>query len=173
MKSYLVIALLVLLFPMTSWSATATMEIGVRGGRDTLVEHEDFVAGEFYYLQALPWQKELDPRAKLYARLDAGTGYLRVDSESGGWLAVGGDVVLSLMGGAWELEGGIRPTWLFDHDLGGEDFGGPVQFMSHVGATFNLGPVALSYRFQHTSNASLYDCNPGLNLHLFGLGVRF
>ena len=173
MKQYLIIPLLILLLPMTSWSLDTTMEIGVRGGRETLTEHEDFAAGELYYLQTLPWHKELTPRTTLYTRLDAGIGYLRASSKSGDWLAVGGDVVLCLMDGVWELEGGFRPTWLFEHGLGGENFGGPVQFSSHVGATFSLGQVALSYRYQHTSNAALYDNNPGINLHLFGLGVRF
>jgi len=172
-KRYLIIALLVLFLPMTSWSLDSTMEFGVRGGRDTLAEHEDRAAGEIYYLQTLPWQKELCPDAKLYTRLDAGLGYLRADSHNGGWLAVGMDVVLSLMGGAWGFEGGFRPTWLFESNLGGENFGGPVQFTSHVGTTLNLGRVALSYRFQHISNASLYNSNPGINLHLIGVGVTF
>ncbi len=173
MNRYLIVALFVLFLPQTSWSLDSTMEFGVRGGRDTLTEHEDFAAGEIYYLQTLPWKKELIPRTKLFTRLDVGLAYLRADSHSGGWLAVGGDVVLSLMNGAWELEGGLRPTWLFENDLGGKDFGGPIQFTSHVGATFNLGQIALSYRYQHTSNASIYDNNPGLNLHLVGLGVHF
>lgn len=172
-KPYLVMALLILLLPMTSWSFDTTMEFGVRGGRDTLVAHEGFAAGEIYYLQTLPWQKAFSPSAKLFSRLDAGLAYLRADSHSGGWLAVGGDIVLSLMDGTWEVEGGFRPTWLFEDDLGGEDFGGPVQFSSHVGATLKLGKVALSYRYHHTSNAAIYDNNPGLNLHLVGLGMRF
>ncbi len=172
-KRCLVVTLLVLLLPVTSWPFDITMELGVRGGRDTLAEHEDLAAGEIYYLQTLPWQKEFCPSAKLYPRLDASLGSLRADSNSGGWLAVGMDAVLSLMGGAWDFEGGFRPTWLFESNLGGEDFGGPVQFTSHAGATLNLGRVALSYRLQHISNASLYNSNPGINLHLVGLGVSF
>ena len=173
MKRYLVVALLVLLCTTASWSAAATMEVGVRGGKDTTTAHEDIAAREVYYLQSLPWQKEFGPRTNLYTRLDAGLCYLRANPQSGGWLAVGADVVLSMMGGAWELEGGVRPTWLFESELGGEDFGGPVQLSSHVGTTLSLGQVALSYRFQHISNASIYNCNPGINLHLIGLGIRF
>lgn len=173
MKSYLVVALLLLLFPMTSWSLDTTMELGVRGGQDSSDDLEDLATGEIYYLQTLPWQAELNPRTKLSTRLDAGVGYLRADSRSGGWLAVGVDAVVGIMDDRWELEGGFRPTWLFESEIAGEDFGGPVQFSSHVGATLNLGQVAFSYRFQHISNASIYDCNPGINLHLVGLGVRF
>jgi hypothetical protein len=172
-KRYLVVVLLALFSLMSSWSAAATMELGVRGGKDTTTAHGNFTAGELYYLHTLPWQKQLSQSTTLYTRLDAGAGYLHADSQSGGWLAVGVDVVLGMMGDAWELEGGFRPAWLFESELGGENFGGPVQFSSHVGATLNLGQVALSYRFQHISNASIYDCNPGINLNLIGLGVRF
>lgn len=68
---------------------------------------------------------------------------------------------------------GWRPVWLFESELGGEDFGGPVQFSSHIGAAVNLYHVVLSYRYQHISNASLYNSNPGLNFHLIALGLRF
>ena len=173
MKRYLFAILLFLLLPIPAWSLDSTMELGARGGVDTLDENEKFLSGEIYYLHALPWQKELSPSVNLYTRIDAGLAYLRADSHSGGWLAIGGDVVLSLREGAWEFEYGFRPTWLFESDLGGDDFGGPIQFSNHVGPTLNRGPVALSYRFQHISNASLYNHNPGLDLHMLGLGVRF
>lgn len=172
-KRYLVVTLLVLLVPVTAWSLDSTMELGARGGVDTLDENENFLTGEIYYLYTLPWQKELSPSVHLYTRIDAGLAYLRADSHRGGWLAIGGDVVLSLGDGAWELEYGFRPAWLFASELGGDDFGGPIQFSNHIGTTLNRGPVALSYRFQHLSNASLYDDNPGLDLHMVGLGVRF
>jgi len=172
-KRYLTVALFILLLPMTAWSLDSTMELGVRGGIDTLDEHETFLAGEIYYLHTLPWQKELSPSVNLYTRMDAGLAYLRADSHSGGWLAIGGNVVLSLLEGAWEFEYGFRPVWLFEHDLGGDDFGGPIQFANHVGTTLNLGQVALSYRLQHISNASIYGENPGLDLHMVGLGIRF
>jgi len=175
LKRYLavVLLLLLLLLPVKAWSLDSTMELGARGGVDTLDENENFLAGEIYYLYTLPWQKQLSPGVNLFTRLDAGLAYLRADSRSGGWLAVGGDVVLSFREGVWELEYGFRPTWLFESDLGGDDFGGPIQFSNHLGATLNRGPVALSYRFQHISNASLYDDNPGLDLHMVGLGLRF
>ncbi|MBW2452781.1 MAG: acyloxyacyl hydrolase, partial [Deltaproteobacteria bacterium] len=33
--------------------------------------------------------------------------------------------------------------------------------------------ATLNLRYQHTSNAGLYDENPGLNLMMVGLGYRF
>ena len=173
MKSGLFIVLMVLLFPVASWSLDSTTEFGARGGLDKGSLHESYAAGEIYYLQDLPWQKRLGTSAKLYTRLDVGAGYLRADSQNGGWLAAGMDVVLSLVDGLWDIEGGFRPTWLFKHEIGEDDFGGPVQFSSHVGATLNLDQIALSYRYQHISNSDVYNENPGHDLHLVGIGMRF
>ena len=169
----LVATLLVLTLPATSWTLGTTMEIGVRGGSDASGVDENYTVGEVYFLHALPWQKEFSSGTKIYTRLDVGAGFLHAASKDAGWLAVGGNVVFSLMEGRWELECGFRPTWLFRDEFGEDDYGGTVQFASHAGVTFNLGPAALSYRILHLSNAHLYDPNPGLNLHLVGVGVRF
>ena len=65
--------------------------------------------------------------------------------------------------------------WGGDGDTGGgdDDFGGNLQFTSHAGMTLRWQEISLSYRIQHTSNASIYEQNKGLNLHLVGLGGRF
>lgn len=173
MKSYLLVALLFLFLPTSTWSLGTTMELGVRGGIDSTTRHENYTAGELYYLLDLPWQKQLGSNITLSTRLDSGVGYLHTNSQDSGWLAVGGDVVFSLLDDVWELEGGFRPTWLFRHEIGEDDFGGPVQFSSHVGTTLNFGQFSLSYRYQHISNSDLYNENPGLDLHLIGLGLRF
>jgi len=167
------IALFMLILPTLSWALATTMELGVRGGTHANGLDENYTAGEVYYLYTLPWQKELGSGRKVYARIDAGAGYLYTDARRGGWVAAGGDLVLSLLDGALELECGLRPTWLTEDEFGDDNFGGPVQFSSHVGLTYNIGNTALSYRYQHISNAHIYDENPGLDLHLVGLGVRF
>ena len=41
------------------------------------------------------------------------------------------------------------------------------------GTTLNFGKANLSYRYQHISNAHIYKENPGLDLHMVGLGMRF
>lgn len=168
------IALLVLaMLPALAGAFDTTTEVGLRGGTDATSVAESYAAGEVYFLHDLPWRKELRPGMQLHARFDGGVGYLSAASARGNWLAVGGDVVLSLMDGLWQIEGGLRPTWLFQDEFGKDDYGGPIQFASHAGVTLKLGSFTLSYRFQHLSNANLYDENPGLDLHLFGLGMRF
>lgn len=73
----------------------------------------------------------------------------------------------------WEIEAGWRPTLLSDHKFGQDDLGGPIQFSTHIGTSLSLNPMTINYRYQHISNAELYDTNPGIDLHMIGVGVRF
>lgn len=173
MKRCVLIFLCCLVFPLTAMAQEAAQELGLRGGVDYSSGNESYTAGELYYQYDLPWKMELSPGAFLFTRLDAGIGYLHADSRSGNWLAIGGDVVLSTAGGLLEFEVGFRPTWLSRDKFGDDDFGGALQFASHAGVALNLGRVVVNYRFQHLSNADVYDENDGLDLHLVGLGVHF
>ena len=173
MRRLMLLSLFLILCPTFSWALATTMEIGVRGGMDAKLVEENYSFAEVYYHKRLPWKKQLAPGVVVYVRLDAGACYYDAASDDSGWLALGGDLVMSLMNGAWELEAGWRPTILFDHELGQDDLGGPIQFSSHLGTSVYLGDAALSYRYQHISNAKLYDQNPGLDVHMFGVGVRY
>ena len=60
--------------------------------------------------------------------------------------------------------------------IGDENFDIPFAFGSHLGFGIRFGPSSkyeLLYRFQHLSNASLGDDNPGINFHTVSLGVNF
>jgi lipid A 3-O-deacylase len=170
------VLLYLLLFSVWSYAGTTTnMEIGVRGGTD-VSEHnleENYQAAEVYLLKQLPWGTTMGEQTTLTSRFDIGATFLEGGGDEGGLLAVGADLVLGLWDGRMEFEIGFRPTLMLDHKYGGDNFGGGLQFTSHVGATINWQSVALNYRLQHTSNAGIYDHNPGLNLHLFGVGYRF
>jgi len=173
MKRFLVAIVLVLLAPGLSWALATTMEFGVRGVTSEETVSENYTVTEVYYQHALPWKKEISPGMVVYVRLDTGASYMKAADERGGWLALGGDLVLNLLDGMWEIEGGFRPMLFFEHEFGEDDFGGPVQFASHIGTTFYLGDVAFNYRYQHISNGGLYSENPGINLHMVGVGMRF
>lgn len=159
----------------TMAETTPAMEVGLRGGFDVGRNSvdEDYDAVELYFLRGLPWGSRLIRNATLSTRFDLGATYLEGGDDEGAMLAAGVDLVLSSPNGSLQLEAGFRPTWMFDHEYGDDDFGGGMQFTSHAGLTLYWQPVALSYRFQHTSNAGIYDENPGLELHMFGLGYRF
>ena len=73
------------------------------------------------------------------------------------------------------IEGGLG---LLYHDYRGYDLGGGFSFTEMAGAGLsyvlddNLS-LSLGYRFRHTSNASLYDENDGLNSHIFLTGFSY
>lgn len=173
MKAALVAVLIVILIPVVGLAVETNSELGLRGGTDAKSLNESFTVAEIYFLKNLPWHKELSTSTRVYTRLDAGVGFIGSNDEEGGWLALGGDIVLSLADGLWELEAGFRPTFMTEHKYDDVDFGGPLHFSSHAGVNLNLGKVALGYRYMHTSNAGIYGDNPGLDLNLLGMGVRF
>lgn len=165
--------LALLLVPGLAIAAEAPLwEVGVRGGYDATGVTESYSAGELALMRQLPWGWDV-AGGKLTTRLDAGAGYLEAAGDHGGWLAVGGDLVYRHGNCPLELEAGWRPAWLFDDTYGADDFGGSLQFISHVGVALHLRGLVFSYRFQHMSNAGLEDPNPGLDLHMFGVAYRF
>ena len=73
------------------------------------------------------------------------------------------------------IEGGLGVMY---HDFQGYDLGGGFNFaeMAGGGVTYFLETnlaINLGYRFQHASNASLYDENRGFNTHTFMAGVSY
>jgi len=174
MKNFVAGGLLLLLW-LTGTALAAespTWELGLRGGTDATGAIHSYNVAELYLLYPLPWQTEVGGGA-LRSRLDCGIAWLEAVGDSGGWLAVGADLVYALHTLPIELEIGFRPVWFPDDHFGRDDFGGPAQFASHAGIAVSLSPVVVSYRYQHLSNGGLYDENSGLDLHLFGIGARF
>lgn len=169
--------LLVFVFLLSSTTGYASdktvFELGVRGGVNDNRNDEDFRVGEVYLLQSLPWQISLTESIALRTRLDAGVTVLEAAGEQSVMLAIGGDLFVPMLDDRLEFEVGLRPAFLHDYKIGEDDFGGNLQFTSHAGLTLRWQEISLSYRIQHTSNASIYEQNKGLNLHLVGLGGRF
>ncbi len=74
------------------------------------------------------------------------------------------------------LEGAIGLHLFSETEFGDRDFDIPFSFGDHLGAGMRLGPKGefdVAYRFQHLSNCSIGDSNPGINFHLLRLGYRF
>lgn len=163
----------VLFVPMSvNAGGSASYEIGLRGGTDSGRVDENYTAAEVYVLRELPWKADLTDKLQLKTRFDGGVFYLEAASDGGVMLSVGFDLVVSILD-QLEFEAGFRPTWMLDYEFGDDDYGGGMQFTSHVGVAAIHNDFVLNYRFQHTSNSGIYDSNPGLNLHLIGLGYRF
>lgn len=61
---------------------------------------------------------------------------------------------------------GFKPSLITNHLFNDFDLGGALNFKSHIALTISLDiPVELGYRFEHMSNAGLYQKNPGVNFH--------
>ncbi|MBU5635395.1 acyloxyacyl hydrolase [Geomonas sp. Red69] len=143
---------------------------GVRGG--IAVDGRDNGAEIFetFATYQLPWN----------LRSKGGWGVSTQVSLTAGVLSSGDDLgFIGSVGPAFgignpdsvELDLGVSIAVLSRDEFGGRDYNGIEQFISHAGLIYRFTPsFALSYRFQHMSNAGLNGyMNPGLNMHLFGI----
>ena len=151
------------------WSA-----IGLRAGLSTADSEEDFEQYELFATYGLPRSWELTSGWSLSPKINLSAGALRSGDDTGVIGSAGPSITLSMVQDRIFLDGGISAALLSEHQFGGENFGGPIQFVSHVGIGFKLGDnLGLGYRFQHMSNASIYNRNPGLELHMFEISYFF
>jgi hypothetical protein len=170
------ILLLLSIFSSQPSSADETewIAVGFRAGQSATDSNEDFEQYEMFATYGLPWSWGLTPGWFLSTRINLSAGALRGGGETGFIGSVGPSITLSMVQGFILLDGGISAALLSEHQFGREDFGGPIQFVSHVGIDFKLGDhLGVGYRFQHMSNASIYNRNPGLELHIFELSYFF
>jgi hypothetical protein len=150
------------------------MAVGFRAGLSATDSNEDFEQYELFATYGLPWSLELTPGWFLRTNFKLSAGALRGGGETGFIGSVGPSITLSMVQDLILLDGGISAAFLSEHQFGRENFGGPIQFVSHVGIGFKLGGnLGVGYRFQHMSNASIYKRNPGLELHMLELSYFF
>ncbi|TLM66433.1 MAG: acyloxyacyl hydrolase [Deltaproteobacteria bacterium] len=147
-------------------------EAGLRGGFDAAGNEENFSLIEATLQKTYGWQKELGVGV-FKTRWNASLGYLEASGEGAALLSAGGDLVYEMADGLLALDVGFRPMLLSEHSFDEEDLGGPLQFGSHAGVALAIDRFVLSYRFEHISNAGIYSRNPGVNMHMIGLGARF
>jgi len=61
---------------------------------------------------------------------------------------------------------GFKPSLMTNHIFNDFDLGGTLNFKSHIALTISPAEkINLGYRFEHISNAGLYEKNPGVNFH--------
>jgi hypothetical protein len=153
----------------------AWQSVGVRSGFSTRdMPRDPFRQTELFSIWNLPrtWRPCADWSVK--PRLELTAGCLSAKKEEGFAGTLGPELAFKHDKLPLILDGGISPTVLSHDTYGYRDFGILVQFTSHVGLDWEFGAHwKLGYRFQHMSNAGIASHNPGLNLHLFGLGYLF
>lgn len=174
MRYFMCLLVMSLCFPCAAFArATSAHEFGLRGGFNAQDPKENYTVGEIYFTYGSPWRPFADVGNNLSLWFEIAAAHFEAAGDDGQYLAVGGTLIYAPDGGPLELEIGWRPTWLPDYRFSKDDFGGQLQFTSHIGFGLAWQPVRVGYRYQHTSNASIYEENPGLDLHMFGVGFRF
>ena len=148
--------------------------LGVRGGVSDHRNQETFYQYEAFLTAKLPWAWQIASRWRLGTLLEANVGVLRGDGESAFVGSAGPGISISGLGDRIDIPMGINLTVISKDNFGDDDFGGPIQFTSHIGLNLNLTRrIMIGYRLQHMSNAGLYSSNPGINIHMLGIGYRF
>jgi hypothetical protein len=88
--------------------------------------------------------------------------------------SIGPGLYISGLRDVVEISLGINPTIISKHKFEDENLGGPFQFTDHIGLNIYIADhYSIGYRLQHMSNLVLYDHNPGVNMHMIGIGYRF
>jgi len=145
----------------TNWTA------GVRGGGSWLDAQENFRQNEAFVSYKLPWKFRLFSGVSLTTHVEATAGALTRRNTTGFVGSFGPEIALNFFNDRLWVRGGSSATGLSENVFDGHDLGGPFQFTTHVGFGFRIiDHLGIGYRFQHMSNACIYDKNPGLNLHM-------
>lgn len=149
------------------------VEVGVRAGRG-----DSFESTDVYLRWAAPWLQRRIADLHLPPGLDVHweftLGYWDGDTGDLELIALGPLVAYRALDERLRITAGLQPTLISEHEVNGEDLGGPVQFTSHLGIGWALWPrLVLGARIQHTSNGHLYDSNPGVDIFALEVGYRF
>lgn len=159
---------------MPSRAAEEGVTVGVRAGVMATDNNEDFTQYEVFLHYGLPWRWRWDSGWALATRLHASLGVLDADSGEGLIATLGPGVVLSKAGSPWGLDVAFAVAGLGKDEFAEENLGGQLQFVSSLGLGYRFDRrLSLGYRFLHMSNANLEEPNPGLDMHVLELGVRF
>ncbi|UCF90144.1 MAG: acyloxyacyl hydrolase [Desulfobacterales bacterium] len=148
--------------------------IGLRAGISDSRNRENFTQYEGFVTYPLPWTWRFASDGALGTYIEANAGALTGGGTTEVVASVGPGIKFQTAGGRINLWLGINPALISDAEFGDEDLGGYFQFTSHAGLSFHFLPQwGVGYRFQHMSNAGIYDANPGVNLHMLELNYRF
>lgn len=149
------------------------VEVGVRAGSGDGFDSTDaYLRWGARWLQRRIAEPYLPPGVEVRWELtlgywDGGAGNLRL-------VALGPLLTYRTPGERLRITAGLQPTLISEHEVNGEDLGGPVQFTSHLGIGWVLWPrLVLGARIQHTSNGHLYDSNPGVDIFAVELDYAF
>ena len=164
------------LFNGAAWAEESLWRTEFRAGASINSLDVTFNQFDVGLIRRLPWNW------RLWEVMEVNTGF----TATAGALVGGGDIgVLGSSGLEFTLSSltrrfpitiraGSAVTLISEHRYGDEDIGGPVQFTSHISLHYRLVEhLSAVARYQHMSNASLYDDNPGIDMVMLDLVFWF
>jgi hypothetical protein len=168
------LATLILIYIAYSSNAQEFLSVGFRGGMSYNSNNHCFLQAETFIDLDLPWACNFYSDWRFQPKCDVSGGWLGGEHSDGFVGTLGPIVELSKGKCPLTFECGSSPTFLSKYQFGDENFGGKFQFTSHIGLNWHLTKhISIGYRFQHMSNAGLWNPNPGLNLNMFSFTFRF
>jgi len=133
-----------------------------------------FRAGEAFLDCNLPVSWQLGDSFSLKTRMDFTAGWLGREGLDAVTSSAGPAFVLKYKDLPLTLEAGSSSGLISRHEFGSVDLGGPVQFTTHIGMSWDITRhLRAGYRYEHISNAGIYKPNPGLNLQAFAFSYIF
>jgi len=149
------------------------IEMGLRKGI-ALPDEGPFRKEELIGTFVLPGGSRSSSSFLLNPKIDATAGVLRRGDEKGFIGSAGPSLALGRKGLPIFLVGGVRAALLGEQEYTDKDFGGRLQFIEDIGFNVRFSQkFEAGYRWQHMSNAFIYDTNPGLNMHIFEVSYSF
>jgi lipid A 3-O-deacylase len=140
--------------------------IGFRSSVSASQKYENNKQYEIYSIHELPWKWRPISDLVINVDLNSTIGAYNTREINGFIFSTGPGFTLRNVGSRYALDLGTRVAFLSDENLGKKDFGGKLNFISHVGVKIKLDiNVIVGYRFEHMSNAGIYKYNPGINWH--------
>ncbi len=168
---------LVTLMIIAMTAATSTAQdfrpnaIGFRSSVSASSKYENNKQYEIYSIHELPWKWGQISDLVINVALNSTIGTYNTGEINGFMLSTGPSFTLGNGGSRYALDFGTRVAILSNENLGKKDFGGKFNFISHVGVKIKLDiNLMVGYRFEHMSNAGIYDYNPGINWHTIEFG---
>jgi Lipid A 3-O-deacylase (PagL) len=148
--------------------------VGVRGGATFEGDAGDFQQVDVYAGRYLPWLWGFQNGLNFKPRVEASAGWLHSEGDSGFVGTLGPVIELRIRKFPVTLEGGVSLTALSRSDFPQRNLGGWFEFTDHVGINWHITKqLTIGWRYQHMSNAGIYQRNPGLNQQMLSASYSF
>lgn len=142
-------------------------DLGIRVGTNQSRRQENnFRHYEFFLINRLPFDVEKNNFVDLNFNFESTVGLLDDGYKKSVLFSVGPMLYFGIDKNTFSLMGGVSPSLMTNHTFRNIEFGGTFNFISHIAVLFSpIENMKLGYRFEHISNARIYESNPGINIH--------